>query len=69
MSSISIPIITFMNVEHIYLRPEVNSNRFEISNRIEESFCLHGDFTVATFLTIIRFYSTCANITFKLTQT
>ena len=29
------------------MRPEVNSNRFEISNRFEKSFCLHGNFTVA----------------------
>ena len=31
--------------EHVYMRPEVNSNRFEISNRFEKSFRLHGDFT------------------------
>ena len=64
MSFISIPIITFMNLEHVYVRPEVNSNRFEISNRIEKLFCLHSDFNVATFLTIIRFYCTCANDNF-----
>ena len=33
---------------HVYMRPEVNSNRFEISNRFEKSFRLHGDFTAAT---------------------
>ena len=33
---------------HVYMRPEENSNRFEISNRFEKSFCLHGDFTTAT---------------------
>ena len=35
-------------VEHFYMRTEVNSNRFEISNRFENLFHLHGDFTVAT---------------------
>ena len=36
--------------------PEVNPNRFEISNRFEMPFHLHGsfhgDFTAATFQTI-----------------
>ena len=27
-------------LEHFYMRPEVNSNRFEISNHFEMSFCL-----------------------------
>ena len=27
------------------MRPEENSNRFEISNHFEKSFHLHGDFT------------------------
>ena len=40
------------------MRPEVNSNRFEISNRFEMSFRshgnLHGDFTASTFQTIAR---------------
>ena len=35
------------------MRPEVNSNRFEISNRFENSFRLHGNlhrgFTAASF--------------------
>ena len=47
------------------MRPEVNSNRFEISNRFEMSFRLHGnlhrDFTAASFQTIVRPYCTCAN--------
>ena len=51
--------------EHVYMRPEVNANRFEISNRFEMSFCLHGslhgDFTAATFQTVARLYCTCAN--------
>ena len=29
--------------EHIYMKPEKNSNRFEISNCFEMSFCLHGN--------------------------
>ena len=31
-------------LEHVYIRLEVNSNRFEISNRFEKSFRLHDDF-------------------------
>ena len=34
------------------MRPEVNSNRFEMSFRLHGS--LHGDFTAATFQTIAR---------------
>ena len=53
------------NLEHVYMRPEVNSNRFEISNRFEMLFRLHGnlhrDFTAASFQTIARPYCTCAN--------
>ena len=45
--------------------PEVKSNLFEISNRFEMSFRLHGnlqgDFTAATFQTQARLYCTCAN--------
>ena len=47
------------------MRPEMNSNRFEISNRFEFSFHLngnlHGDFTPATFQTTARLYWKCAN--------
>ena len=60
-------------LEHVYMRPEVNSNRFEISNSFEMSFCLHGklhgDFTAATFQTIAKLYCTCANYIFKSRQT
>ena len=58
------------NLEHVYMRPEVNSNWFEISNRFEMSFrlhgILHGYFTAATFQTIAKLYCTCANDIFKL---
>ena len=47
------------------MRSGVNLNRFEISDRFEMSFRLHGnlhtDFTAATFQTIARLYCTCAN--------
>ena len=49
------------------MRPDVKSNRFEISNRFEMSFRLHGnlhgDFTeiLAACQTIARPYCTCAN--------
>ena len=46
------------NLEHVYMRSEVNSDRFEISNRFEMSFRLHGnlhgDFTAVTFQTMAR---------------
>ena len=32
-------------LQHVYMRPEVNSNRFEILNGFEKSFLLHGNFT------------------------
>ena len=48
-------------IEHVYMRPEVNSNRFEISNHFEKSFRLYDDFAAATFQTVVRFYCTCAN--------
>ena len=32
-------------LEHVYMRPEVNSNQFEISNHCERLFLLHGKFT------------------------
>ena len=61
------------NLEHVYMRLEVNSNRFEISNRFEMSFRLHGklhgDFTAATFQITAKLYCTCANYIFKLMQT
>ena len=31
----------------LHMRPEVNSNRFEISNRIQKSLCVHGNFTAS----------------------
>ena len=47
------------------MRPKVNSSRFQISNRFEMSFRLHGnlhgDFTAVTFQTIARLYCTRAN--------
>ena len=50
--------ISLQVLENVYMRPEVNSDRFEISNRFEMSFRLHGnlhgDFTAATFQTIAR---------------
>ena len=47
------------------MRPEVNSNQLEISNRFEMSFLLHpnlhGDFAAASFQTIARLCCACAN--------
>ena len=52
------------NLEHVYMRSEVNSDRFEISNRFEMFRLhgnLHGDFTAVTFQTMVRLYCTYAN--------
>ena len=49
------------NYEHVYVKPEMNSNWFEISNRFEKPFRLHDDFAAATFQTVVRFYYTCVN--------
>ena len=47
------------------MRAEVNSDWFEIFNRFQMSFRLHGnlhgDFTVATFQTMAGLYYTGAN--------
>ena len=57
-----------IGLENVYMKSEVNSNRFEISNRFEMVFRLHGnlhgDFTAAAFQTIARLYCTCANYNF-----
>ena len=58
-------MIPEVNIEHVYMIPKVNLNRFEISNRFEILFRLydnlHGGFAAATFQTIARLYCTCAN--------
>ena len=66
MFSCTIPIYLAnwtLHLEHVYMRPEVNSDRFEISNRFGMSFRLHGNlhgyFTEATFQTIARLLQMC----------
>ena len=69
----SFPTFFFINYpvfsEHVYMRPEGNSNRSEISNRFEMSFRLHGnlhrDFTVASFQTIARPFAHVQMISFN----
>ena len=39
--------LQFFMIEHVYMRPEVNSNQSEISNLFEKLFRLHGNFTAA----------------------
>ena len=41
-----------IDIEHVYMRPDVNSNRFEMSFRLHGK--LHGDFTAATFQTMAK---------------
>ena len=55
------------HIGHVYMIPEVNSNRFEISNRFEKLF-IYMQFTwrflrqlSATFQIISRLYCTCEN--------
>lgn len=38
-------LLTLWDLDHFYMRPEVNSNRFKIPNLFEKSFGLQGDFT------------------------
>ena len=40
---------------HVCMRSEVNSNRFEISNRFEKLFRLHGNFTAGKLEVSKRF--------------
>ena len=53
VSVASVIVIISYDLEHVYMIPGVNSNRFEISNHFEMSLCLHGNlhsyFTAATF--------------------
>ena len=57
--------LLLISLEHVYMRHKGNSNRFEISNRFEMSFYLHGnlheDFTAANFQKIARLYFRSAN--------
>ena len=56
------------------MRPEMNSKRFEISNRFEKSFCLHGNFTKANleisnpFQKLFRLHSDFTAVTFQTTE-
>ena len=53
------------------MRPEVNSSRFEISNRFEKSFRLHDNFTTANleisnpFQKLFRLHSDFIAATFQ----
>ena len=42
-------------LEDVYMGSEVNSNRFEVSNRFEKSFRLHGNFNVSNLGSSNRF--------------
>ena len=42
-------------LQHVYMRPEVSSDRFEISNHFEKSFRLHGNFTTSNLEILNRF--------------
>ena len=70
-----------LKLEHVYMRPEVNSNQFEISNGFEKWLCLHCNFTKANteiskpfekFFHCVNFpghSKKCPNDGFKLMQT
>ena len=44
------------------MRPEVNSNRFKISNHFEKSFLLHGNFNAANLEISHLFHIVCIGI-------
>ena len=54
------------------MRPEVNSNQFEISNRFKKVFCVHGNFTTANlefsnpFQKLFRLHDDYTTTTFQL---
>ena len=56
------------------MRPEMNSKRFEISNRFEKSFCLHGNFAKANleisnpFQKLFGLHSDFTAVTFQTTE-
>ena len=52
VSSLSKKIVYKEHLDHVYMRPEVNSNRFEISNRFEKLFRVHGNFATAVYMAI-----------------
>ena len=59
LANTSTPDVAQYHLEHVYMRPEVNSNRFEILFGLYGN--LHKDFKAASFQTIARPYCTCAN--------
>ena len=42
-NKVQIQKLHFSFLGDVYMRPKVNSNQFEMSNRFEMLFCLHGN--------------------------
>ena len=64
-------MISYVFKDHLYMRPEENSNRFKISSRFEKSFCLNGNCTMANpdisspFQKLFCWHKNCTTTTFQ----
>ena len=52
------------DLEHVYMRLEVNSNRFEISHHFQKLFRLHGDFTLFCYEHLLFTWKTHCGLKF-----
>ena len=57
------------NLEYVHMRGEMNSYRFEISNRRENKFCSQWSFISAGFQNDPIFWWTCVGISFQVVFT
>ena len=56
------------DLEHVYMRLEVNSNRFEISHHFQKLFRLHGDFTLFCYEHLLFTWKTHCGLKFHFGQ-
>ena len=73
IAAIDLKIQKEVGLEQVYMRPERNSNWFEISNRFEKSFRLRGSLTAVNleisnrFQKLFRLYGDFTKATFQTT--
>ena len=73
IAAIDLKIQKEVGLEQVYMRPERNSNCFEISNRFEKSFRLRGSLTAVNleisnrFQKLFRLYGDFTKATFQTT--
>ena len=73
IAAIDLKIQKEVGLEQVYMRPESNSNWFEISNRFEKSFRLRGSLTAVNleisnrFQKLFRLYGDFTKATFQTT--